>query len=219
MTHSHTIPAAPGARKPGTLARRERKKRETRERIYRAALGLFSQRGLGETSVEAITEAADVGKGTFFNYFSDKEHVLVVLAEIQLEKVRAAAAEAERGRTSVQAILRKLLPALGEELGRSPHLAAALLSAILGNQAVRRLARTAIGEGRELLAKILEVGQERGEVRADCSPKAMALSFQEALFGTVALWAIGPDEKLRTRLQARSDGYWEGIARRKGERL
>ena len=219
MNRSHKRQPTPATSKSRTVARRERKKRETRERIYRAAVGLFSRRGLAATRVEAITEAADVGKGTFFNYFPDKEHVLGVLMEVQLGKVRGAVAEAERGPTLIRPILQNLLPALGEELGRSPNLAAALLSAILGNQSVRRLAGTATGEGRGLLTRILELGQERGEVRTDRSPMAMALAFQEALFGTIALWAIHPEQKLQTRLRASSDAYWEGMTTQKGALL
>src|SRR5271157_4056974 len=71
---------------PPRPGRRERRSTETRERLYRAALRLFAERGFQETTVEDITEAADVGKGTFFNYFATKEHVLGVMAEIQLGK-------------------------------------------------------------------------------------------------------------------------------------
>ncbi|MGA2719724.1 MAG: helix-turn-helix domain-containing protein [Candidatus Acidiferrales bacterium] len=49
--------------------RRERRRTETRDRLFHSALKLFAERGYQETTVEAITEAADVGKGTFFNYF------------------------------------------------------------------------------------------------------------------------------------------------------
>jgi AcrR family transcriptional regulator len=68
---------------------------ETRERLYRAALELFAERGFLETTVVDITEAADVGKGTFFNYFPTKEHVLaayggerIAAVERALEKAR-----------------------------------------------------------------------------------------------------------------------------------
>src|SRR6202162_5643910 len=76
---------------------RERRRVETRERIYRAALRIFAQRGYLDTTVEDITEAADVGKGTFFNYFPTKEHVLatygderVAAIERLLQNVRTA---------------------------------------------------------------------------------------------------------------------------------
>src|SRR6185295_11372760 len=63
----------PGA--PEKLGRRERRRAEIRERLYRSALVLFRTRGFCATTVQNITEEADVGKGTFYNYFQSKEHV------------------------------------------------------------------------------------------------------------------------------------------------
>ncbi len=79
------------------MGRRQRRAAETRVRLFRCALQLFAERGFPNVTVEDITEAADVGKGTFFNYFESKDHVLGVMAEIQLGKVREAAALAESG--------------------------------------------------------------------------------------------------------------------------
>src|ERR1700741_4371159 len=75
--------------------RRQRHSAETRVRLFRCALELFAERGYPNVTVEDITEAADVGKGTFFNYFESKDHVLSVMAEIQLGKVREALQAAE----------------------------------------------------------------------------------------------------------------------------
>jgi hypothetical protein len=57
--------------------RRQRRSAETRERLFHAAVRLFAEKGFAETTVEDITNAADVGKGTFFNYFPSKEHILI----------------------------------------------------------------------------------------------------------------------------------------------
>ena len=54
------------------LSRRERKKKETRQRLLEAALRLFQEFGYDDTTVEEITRAADVAKSTFFNYFETK---------------------------------------------------------------------------------------------------------------------------------------------------
>ena len=70
--------------------RRQRRSTEIRERLFRAALNLFAQKGFLETTVEDITEAADVGKGTFFNYFPSKDHILLAFGEMQLSKLEAA---------------------------------------------------------------------------------------------------------------------------------
>jgi TetR/AcrR family transcriptional regulator, cholesterol catabolism regulator len=72
------------------LSRRERKKLETREALLDAALTLFREKGYDETTVEEITERADVAKGTFFNYFPTKEDLLGESAAWRVEQLRAA---------------------------------------------------------------------------------------------------------------------------------
>jgi len=67
----------PASPKPATVGLRERKKRETRRRIFSEALQLFIEKGFDATTVEEIAERADVGKGTVFNYFPKKTAFLV----------------------------------------------------------------------------------------------------------------------------------------------
>jgi AcrR family transcriptional regulator len=70
---------------PATLPdRRQRRSADIRERLFRAALKLFAEKGFAETTVEDITNAADVGKGTFFNYFPSKDHILIAFSEMQI---------------------------------------------------------------------------------------------------------------------------------------
>jgi AcrR family transcriptional regulator len=59
-----------------TLGRRERKKAETRVRIQQAALDLFEEHGFAETSIEQISDLADVSTTTFFRYFRTKDETV-----------------------------------------------------------------------------------------------------------------------------------------------
>jgi AcrR family transcriptional regulator len=55
---------------------RERKKRETRETIVRAAWRLFTRRGFDAVTVADIARAANVSEKTVFNYFPAKEDLV-----------------------------------------------------------------------------------------------------------------------------------------------
>lgn len=56
---------------------REKKKRETRQRISDVATALFFARGFDEVTVDEIAIAADVSKMTVFNYFARKEELML----------------------------------------------------------------------------------------------------------------------------------------------
>jgi AcrR family transcriptional regulator len=58
------------------VGRRQRRRDRTRAALMEAALRLFGERGYDATTIEEITEAADVAPRTFFSYFSSKEEVL-----------------------------------------------------------------------------------------------------------------------------------------------
>jgi AcrR family transcriptional regulator len=59
------------------MSRRERKKEETKENIIGNAVNFFKEKGFQETSMEEIAEKSDVSKGTLYNYFENKESILV----------------------------------------------------------------------------------------------------------------------------------------------
>ena len=52
-------------------------KEEKTRLIARAALKLFSQKGYQATSVSRIAKAADIGKGTIYEYFTTKEEIFL----------------------------------------------------------------------------------------------------------------------------------------------
>lgn len=194
------------------MGRRERRAAETRLRLFRCALQLFAERGFPNVTVEDITEAADVGKGTFFNYFESKDHILGVLAEIQLGKVREALEQAKTGKRSIQSVLRHLFERVAEEPGRSPELARALLSSFLASERIRQLLDRNMSEGRRMIAEIIELGKKRGELEARLKPEQVALHLQQAFIGTLLLWSMRGEPKLQTAIEASFQHFWRAIA-------
>lgn len=191
--------------------RRARRRADMRERLLRAALGLFAERGFVATTVADITEAADVGKGTFFNYFPTKEHVLAAFGELQLGKIDAALADVQAGRATALGALRALPQRLTEEPGRSPALVRSLLVAILGSEAVRAIVRRTLARGRERIAGLFVLAQTDGDIRGDRSARDLARTFQQTVFGTLVVWAIHQPARLSEWLDGAFDLFWSGV--------
>ena len=63
-----------------------RRKRETRARLLDAALRLMAQKGMEGVAINEITEAADVGFGSFYNHFESKEAIYATLVESVFEE-------------------------------------------------------------------------------------------------------------------------------------
>ena len=58
---------------------REAQRRETRQRVYVAAIAEFKKVGMAAADVGAIAKEAGVARGTFYFHFPTKEHVLAEL--------------------------------------------------------------------------------------------------------------------------------------------
>jgi len=190
------------------MSRRQRRAAETRLRLFRCALKLFAERGFPNVTVEDITQAADVGKGTFFNYFESKEHVLGVMAEIQLGKVRESAALAEHGQHTIQFALHHLFHRAAEETGRSPDLARALISCFLASEGVRHL----------IERNMNAAGKKRGEIDPRLKKEKVAIQVLQAFMGTVLFWSLHEEPALDAWMEDSFQHFWRAVALSSKER-
>ena len=84
---------------------RERKKRETRQRISDIATALFFERGFDAVTLDEIALAAGVSKMTVFNYFARKEELILDQEdELKLVRFRTAIRERSDGQAPIDAI-------------------------------------------------------------------------------------------------------------------
>ncbi len=60
---------------------REKKKTETKNKIFEVAGRLFKEKGFENVTVDEITREAGIAKGTFFNYFPTKTALLLYFGE------------------------------------------------------------------------------------------------------------------------------------------
>lgn len=70
-----TAPAKAATATAEREPRGARRKRETRVRLLEAALRLMAKKGMEGVAINEITEAADVGFGSFYNHFESKEAI------------------------------------------------------------------------------------------------------------------------------------------------
>jgi AcrR family transcriptional regulator len=191
--------------------RRERRRTETRARIFDSAMNLFARHGFVDTKVESITKAADVAKGTFFNYFPSKEAIVAEMAKRLMVGLAGVADQAQREDTVLPA-----LQALPEHIvsgpGRSPVLFRSLMGTVLLNRPLTTLFEQIAGNARQQIARIVARGQELGEIRNDIDADELARSFQQYAWGTLVMWSLLGTDDVRARLALTVEIFWKGVA-------
>ncbi len=91
-----------------TEGRRERKKRETRQRISDIATGLMLERGFAAVTIAEIADSADVSVNTVYNYFPAKEDLFFDRAEEMTSRPSRIVRERGPGESAAHAVLSRL---------------------------------------------------------------------------------------------------------------
>lgn len=194
--------------------RRQRRSAEIREKLFRAALQLFAEKGFAETTVADITNFADVGKGTFFNYFPSKEHILIAFSEMQLAKLQSAVDDFRQSNEPMPVFLRALSVRMTAESGRAPDVIRAILQGNLSSSSVRRVMRENHNRAHGLMTQLMQIGQDRGEFRSDLPASELAHVFRQTVFGTLLMWSLYGDASLPERINTALNVLWAGLAPR-----
>ncbi|WP_433345980.1 TetR/AcrR family transcriptional regulator [Microtetraspora malaysiensis] len=87
---------------------RERKKRQTRQRISEVAIGLFVERGFDRVTIAEVAAAADVSVNTVYNYFESKEDLVLPPEEASPQRLADIVRERPPGGSAAGAVLARL---------------------------------------------------------------------------------------------------------------
>jgi AcrR family transcriptional regulator len=79
--------AAPSSADTPALRRGERRKQHTKRRLLDAAAEVYSDLGIEGATISAITERADVGLGTFYLHFEDKDTIAASVTGFVLRRI------------------------------------------------------------------------------------------------------------------------------------
>ncbi|HOP08358.1 MAG TPA: TetR/AcrR family transcriptional regulator [candidate division Zixibacteria bacterium] len=193
-------------------SRRNRRKSATKARIVESALELLSRQEYGATTIEQVTEAADVGKGTFFNYFPSKEHLLNEVGHEQLEVIQALVEKSLAKPRDTKKVFQDLFWKLTTLFADNPILARNLILANLGNDSARELMATNVADKVRWLARLIKQGQSLGYIRDKVNPTLAAYWYLDVYYGNLLYWAMEPPSRKKEWLQFSFDQFWESVA-------
>lgn len=163
-------------------SRWDRHKERTRRRLLAEAERLFRTQGFDETTVEQIAEAADVAKGTFFNYFESKNSIL---GAILYASTQPLLAEPPGAGAPADERIRLLMTALWEALAPYHHIARRMMSQAMTHPPQEPEIEPHLTPARTLTGLIRE-GQAQGRFRAEINAE-MAGAFVATYFFRIFL--------------------------------
>jgi TetR/AcrR family fatty acid metabolism transcriptional regulator len=161
---------------------------DKRARILDAAIKVFAERGFHTATVAEIARAAGVADGTIYLYFKGKDDLLLRLFDEKMTELLAEArSELAKERTAPARLSRfiQLHLALVE---RNPDLASVLIVELRQSaQFIKAADRAKLAAYVDLIAEVVRVGQEKGELIDGISPATV----KRAIFGALDELALG----------------------------
>lgn len=138
-----------------------RKRARTRAALLEAARRVFATRGYHDASIAEITEQADIGVGTFYLHFRDKDELFTTLIQEGIQDIREHVTS-----EALQQPFEQTLPAIIRSTFHYAYTQRDLFRIALtgGGQFERKFqAKTALIEG---LTQLFEMAHEQGMLEA-----------------------------------------------------
>lgn len=195
--------------------RYERRKQETRERLYTAAVALFCEQGYHSTTFEQISARADVARATVFNHFPQKEEFVLYWLTKRREKLSERLPHSVFQLPDPRVQLASFMQELAAENEGERQVAQELLKAHIRF-------RGFINEEDEawLVEKFsipIQSGQQRGIFRVDVTSLEIAQMLCALYLQALIRWLRGgeqPSFSLKEELLRQLDLALDGFAKR-----
>jgi AcrR family transcriptional regulator len=178
--------------------------RARREQILGAATRVFAEKGFSRATTREVARAAGVSEGTIYNYFEDKDALLMAILD-KLNETERRAEDFEEGmaadfRGFLEQYLRRRMSLIWE----NREVFRVVLSEMLVNSELRKLyLRRVVEPTMRIAEENFRSRMEQGEVREMDAPLAMR-SVAGAVLGVLVLGLLG-DEEINSRSDEVSD--------------
>jgi AcrR family transcriptional regulator len=177
-----------------------------RRQIIEAAIECFSRDGFHRATMQDIVSEAGLSPGAIYRYFSSKEEIIEAIADERHARERALIAAALEG-ADIEQGLRELARAFFGSLAdteerRRRRLGIQIWAEALRNPRMLRMVRRGVDEPRAIFAGFVREAQDRGELRPDLDPDAVARLVLSLFFGFVLQQAWDRRAKLEPYIDA-----------------
>ena len=160
------------------MSPREHKKLMYRQKILAAASLIFEQKGFSDTSIADIMKAANLGVGTFYNYFESKEELLLDLLKNLSEKVDNAIEKGLEEKLSSLQLLEIACKVMAKLLDDNRFVLPLFLSASEHSDKPDLIpTRSHTPTFKPIFETIIKNGQLSGEIRSDIPVEIIAEMF------------------------------------------
>ena len=172
--------------------------RARREQIVGAATRVFAEKGFRRATTREVARAAGVSEGTIYNYFEDKDAILLAILD-RLNETEWRAEDFEQGMaTDFRGFLEEYLRRRMSLIWENREVFRVVLSEILVNSELRKLYLQRVVEPTMKIAEEnFRSRMEQGEVRETDAPLAMRF-VAGAVLGVLVLGLLG-DEEINSR--------------------
>jgi AcrR family transcriptional regulator len=181
-------PFAKSKSKRKRVSRRETKKRELREAIYETAMTLFLQKGFDNVTIEDITHQIEIAKGTFFNYFPNKESILLYFMRRHLDEVKDQIPRVIKEAKTTQQKLHCLFSILAKMVVTNEPLVKWVLLESLRLRVYKKEKKEVSRKILQNVVEIIREGQESGEIKKNMNPEKIAKILESIFFFSAIRW-------------------------------
>lgn len=195
----------PAARTSNRAKLSQGRSRETRGKIVKAALALWSERGFeegyGATTVDEIADRAGMSRATVYYYFAKKEDMLRELTWLTAEDVHDLALRSLEAGQGVEEALDGIVVQLARKITAGERAAVRLAMQISMHDQDNVVRDRQPGGMTRALALILTRGQENGELPPDIDAVETAEILSMLCTSSINQWSVGLDIDLAAVLK------------------
>nr|WP_244905495.1 TetR/AcrR family transcriptional regulator [Paenibacillus physcomitrellae] len=174
-----------------------KKGKQTRDRIVAAAADLMFERGVAGTTVEDVQKLAKVSASQLYHYFKEKRELVLAVIVLQTERVLQAQEPLLSHLDSMEALRtwRDAIIQLQIERKCQGGCPIGSLGSELADTEPTARIEVAAGflEWEQAIGRGLKAMHERGELRAEADPNALALALLTTLQGGLLLTQVRKD--------------------------